>query len=126
MLQVIGSSGGSSIETQIGGRWRSRHEKLGPATREVVVALMTEEAAQQSYNRGKMRRGVLLCVAEATLKRDFEVESRQDWECWLEEQRREAERLASSRQTEAASNSVIGLVPFGPRQDSARDPRKTR
>jgi hypothetical protein len=60
MLQVIGSSGGSSIETQIGGRWRSRHEKLGPATREVVVALMKEQAAQPSGSSWKMRRGVLL------------------------------------------------------------------
>ncbi|KAK1248449.1 hypothetical protein MKX08_006669 [Trichoderma sp. CBMAI-0020] len=69
-----------------------------------------------------MRRGVLLGVAGATLKRDFEVASRRDWECWLKEQRRgrKAGERNCSRQTEAASNSVMGLVPFGPRQDSAR------
>ncbi|KAL6890617.1 hypothetical protein GGI43DRAFT_212008 [Trichoderma evansii] len=82
-----------------------------------------ERATQPGCDPWKMRRDVLLCVAGATLKRDFEVESkRRESVGWKSKE----ERLASSRQTEAASNSVMGLVPFGPRQDSARGPRKTR
>lgn len=115
-------------------RWCSRHEKLGPATREVVVALIKtamERAAQPSCDPWNMRRDELLCEAGATLKRDFEAGSRRGRECWLEEQRRgrkagelEADRSRLKFCQGASPVLAAAGLGAGPKKNSVRQPAR--